>query len=138
MSDATTLTRAWSIEGFRAFWAKPDPALVPRVHDVTADNIVGYWPRPIGKVEGAVPYVAVIAAILRACPDLSLSAPDHARAGDLHFVRWIARGTGPAGRFECNGVDRIRTLADGRIGENYVCSDGELFAWAAAHLRDGR
>ncbi len=137
MSDAATLTRGWNIEGFRAFWARPNPALVPRIHDIATPDIVGCWPRPIGRVEGAVPYIAVIAAILRVCPDLSLSAPDYARAGDLHFVRWVATGTGAGGRFECNGVDRIRTLADGRVCENYVCSDGEFFTWAAADLCGG-
>ena len=135
MPETATLTRGWSIEGFRAFWAKPDPALVPRIREIATDDIAGYWPRPIGKVQGAIRYIAVIEAILRVCPDLCLTAEDYACAGDLHFVRWVANGSGPDGHFEFNGIDRIRTLTDGRVCENYVCSDGELFARAAAQLR---
>ncbi|HEY1753141.1 MAG TPA: nuclear transport factor 2 family protein [Caulobacteraceae bacterium] len=136
MSKPAVLTRAWSIEGFRAFWARPDPALIERVGEVCTDAIVGYWPRPIGIVRGAVPYVGVIRALQAACPDLSLTAPDHAVAGDLHFVRWTATGTGPDGaRFACHGIDRLRLTPDGRVCENYVCSDGPMFAWAAERLR---
>jgi hypothetical protein len=136
MSDQATLARGWSADAFRAFWSRPDPSLVPGVADVVSDDIVGYWPRPIGRVQGAQPYVAVIAALLRAVPDLSLSAPDYAQSGDLHFIRWVATGTGPDGvRFEVNGVDRIRTRPDGRVCENYVCSDGAFFAWVAERRR---
>ncbi len=135
MSVRATLARGWSIEGFRAFWKKPDPAAIPFVRSIMTDDIVGYWPRPIGTVVGASRYLAVIEAILRSCPDLSLTADDYARSGDLHFVRWEATGTGPNGRFQTNGVDRLRTLADGRVCENYVCSDGDFFALADAHLR---
>ena len=134
MPQQTTLAQGWTIEGFRAFWGRPDPVFLPRIAGLCAEDIAGYWPRPIGKVRGAAPYVAVIDAILRVCPDLALTAEDYARSGDLHFVRWVATGSGPGGRFELNGVDRIRTLADGRVCENYVCSDGALFAWAAARL----
>jgi hypothetical protein len=136
MSDQSTLVRAWSIEGFRAFWAHPDPDVAPRIAEIATDDIVGHWPAPIGRVDGLRPYLAVIQALLRACPDLSLSAPDYAASGDLHFVRWAATGTGPDGvRVAFNGIDRIRTLPDGRVCENYVCSDGPLFAWAAEVLR---
>jgi hypothetical protein len=135
MLEQATLTRGWSIEGFRMFWANPDPALIPRIRDICTDDIVGYWPKPIGKIKGEATYIAVIDAILRVCPDLVLSAEDYACSGDLHFVRWVATGSGPDGRFEFNGIDRIRTLADGRVCENYICSDGDLFARVAADLR---
>jgi hypothetical protein len=135
MSEQATLTRGWSIEGFRRFWGKSDPALIPRIREVNTDDIVGYWPKPIGKVRGGTSYIAVIEAIFRVCPDLSLTAEDYARSGDLHFVRWAGAGSGPDGRFELSGIDRIRTLADGRVCENYVCSDSDFFARVAVCLR---
>jgi hypothetical protein len=135
MTDLATLARGWSIEGFRQFWAKPDLAVIPQVRALCTEDIVGYWPRPIGTVRGAAPYVAVIEALLRACPDLSLTADDYARSGDLHFVRWVAKGTSAQGPFAVNGIDRIRTRADGRVCENYVCSDGIFFEDAAQYLR---
>jgi hypothetical protein len=135
MLEQATLTRGWSVEGFRMFWSNPDPALVPRIREINTDDIVGYWPKPIGKVQGGAAYIAVIDAILKVCPDLTMTADDYAHSGDLHFVRWVASGSGPGGRFEFNGIDRIRMLPDGRVCENYVCSDGDLFARAAAYLR---
>lgn len=135
MSEQAIGVRPWSIEGFRAFWGAPDPSFVPRVHDVCAPGIVGHWPRPIGLVRGTAPYVDVIAAILAVCPDFRLAAPDHAAAGDVHFVRWEASGTAPDGhRFAFDGIDRLKVTPDGRVSENYVCSDGPLFAWVAAQL----
>ena len=135
MSVQDLAVRPWSVEGFRAFWGQPDPALVTRVHDVCTPDIVGHWPRPIGLVRGAGPYVDVIAAIFAVCPDFRLAAPDYASDGDVHFVRWEASGTSPDGRrFLFDGIDRLRLTADGRVSENYVCSDGPLFAEVAAHL----
>ena len=135
MSQSSSLVRGWSIEGYRRFWAAPDRSLLPAVSALCADDIVGHWPKPLGRVVGRTPYVGFIEALIAACPDLSLTADEYACAGDLHFVRWVATGAGPDGRrFEIDGIDRVKTLPDGRVAENYICSDGELFAWAAAHL----
>ena len=120
----------WTINTFRTFWAKPDRTRLPAVLDILTDDIIGYWPRPIGVVRGPRPYMQVIADILNACPDFSLVAPDYAAAGDLHFVRWVATGTGPDGRFEANGCDRLRTRG-GLVCENYVFCDHPFFARVA-------
>ncbi len=96
---------------------------------------MGYWPRPIGEVRGAKAYVAVIDAILRTCPDFAVTAPEYVQSGELHFVRWIATGTGRDGPFRFNGLDRMRTLADGRVCENYIFSDYPFFAEVADYLR---
>jgi hypothetical protein len=134
VSEQISLIRKWSIEGFTAFWSNPDPAVVPRVLEGCTDDIVSHWPRPIGLLEGGASYLAVIEAILKVCPDLALTVKDHAHEGDLHFVRWVATGGGPERRFEFDGINLIRTVADGRVCENYVCSDGELFARVAGYL----
>lgn len=133
-AHTTTAIRPWSIEGFRAFWAAPDLSLVPRVHDVATPAIVGHWPRPIGVVRGARDYVGVIEAIARAIPDLSLTAPEYVADGDLHFVRWVAKGTFSGGRFECDGLDRMRLAPDGRVCENYIFCDHPFFADVAKAL----
>jgi hypothetical protein len=135
MSQQGAMARGWSIEGFRSFWAKPDLSLIPRIHEISTNNIVGYWPRPIGVVRDSEAYVAVIDAIARVCPDLSLTAPEYARSGELHFVRWVATGTGCDGPFEFNGLDRLRVLPDGRVCENYIFCDHPFFAEVAEYLR---
>jgi hypothetical protein len=130
------VTRGWSIEGFRSFWSKVNLELVPLVHEINTSDIVGYWPRPIGVIRGSVLYVGVIEAILRVCPDFSVTAAEYVRSEDLHFIRWVATGTGRDGRFEFNGCDRVRTTAEGRVCENYVFCDHPFFADVAAYLRD--
>jgi hypothetical protein len=137
MTQQASIARGWSIEGFRAFWAKPDLSLVPRVRDITTSDIVGYWPRPIGTVRGAAAYVGVIEAIARLFPDFSLTVPEYARSDDLHFVRWVATGTGRDGRrFEADGLDRLRLRPDGRVCENYIFCDHPFFADVAACLKE--
>ena len=79
--------------------------------------------------------MAVIDAIARVCPDLSLIAPEYARSGDLDFVRWLATGTGRDGPFAFNGLDRLRVLPDGRVGENYIFCDHPFFGEVAEYLR---
>jgi hypothetical protein len=134
VSGQITLIRKWSIEGFRAFWGNPNPAIARRVLEGCTDDIISHWPKPIGLLNGGASYLAVIEAILKVCPDLVLAVKDHADEGDLHFVRWVGTGSGPEGRFEFDGINFIRTMADGRVCENHVCSDGELFTRVAAWL----
>jgi hypothetical protein len=124
--------RIWTPESFKAFWHKPtDPW---RVLGSVTDDIVGYWPRPIGVIRGAHDYVQVIVTLLDVCPDFSLEVPEVATSGDLNFVRWIARGTGPSGEFRFNGCDRVR-LRDGLVCENYVFCDDPFFGLVADRLR---
>jgi hypothetical protein len=49
MSQQRTMARGWTIEGFRSFCAKPDLSLIPRVYEISTNDIVGCWPRPIGR-----------------------------------------------------------------------------------------
>ena len=123
--------RQWTAEAFSAFWARPDPSRLPGVLSILTDDIVGYWPAPIGTVRGTDAYMQVLADILAACPDFSLVAAEYAADGDFHFVRWIATGTGPDGPFECTGCDRVRTR-DGLVCENYIFCNDPVFARAVA------
>ncbi len=86
-------SRGWTIDGFRAFWAKPDISMVPAIRSRITSDIIGHWPRPIGDVRDIDLYLGVIADILNVCPDWSLAVPEYATSGDLHFIRWIATGT---------------------------------------------
>lgn len=140
MSFATPLptrapARGWTVETFKRFWARPSLEHIRGIDAIIAPDIVGYWPRPIGKVEGARPYAEVIEDLLLAVPDLSLSVPDHAVSGNLTFVRWTATGTGPDGRFEALGCDRVRVRDDGLVVENYVFCDHPFFGVVAARNR---
>jgi hypothetical protein len=96
---------------------------------------VGYWARPIRVVRDWEAYVVVIDAIAGLCPDFRLTMPEYPRSGDLHFVRWVATGTGRDGRFEVNGLDRLRVLPDDRVCENYISCDHPFFAKVAEYLR---
>ena len=122
----------WTIDTFKAFWAKPDPAYLPAVAGIVTDDLVGYWPRPIGTVRGRNPYMKVLADILAVCPDFSVAVAEYAASGDFHFVRWIATGTGPDGPFEFTGTDRLRTRA-GLVCENYIFCDDPFFERVATY-----
>jgi hypothetical protein len=123
--------RHWSVDAFKAFWSNPDAS---KVSGVLTEDVVGHWPRPIGVVHGASDYTQVIETMMKVCPDFRLKVPEYALSGDYAFVRWIATGTGPAGRFEFTGCDRVRTR-NGHVCENYIFCDDPFFAQVAAELR---
>lgn len=126
--------RRWSVDALIGFWQKPDAS---RARGALTEDIVGHWPRPIGLVRGASPYVKVIATMMRLCPDFSLRVPEYATSGNFAFIRWIATGTGPDGPFEFTGCDRVQTR-DGRVCENYVFCDDPFFSRVAAELASSR
>lgn len=120
---------AWSVEGFRRFWAKPDPALVPAV---LTDDVVGYWPGRAEPEKGVREYTEAIAQLLRLLPDLRLEIAEHATNGNVVFVRWIMHATGKHGPMEMTGIDRIR-LRDGLVAENLIRFDSEEFRQRSGH-----
>ena len=126
--------RRWRVYAFIGFCKTP---YASRAIGALTDDIVGYWPRPIGIVRGASPYVDVIATMMKLCPDFSLRVPECATSGNFAFIRWIATGTGPDGPFEFTGCDRVQTR-DGRVCENYVFCDDPFFARVAAELASSR
>ena len=127
----TRRTPRWSVEAFAAFWANPDPSLVP---PLLTDDIVGYWPGSPEPVRGKDAYTEQIAAILRAVPDFKVAVAEHAETGEFTYVRWIATGTGPKGPFTETGIDRVRTV-DGLVAENYIGpNDSARFAAAVFGL----
>jgi hypothetical protein len=77
----------------------------------------------IGQGRSGTSSIRTSISRLIVCPDWSLAVPELAESGDLHFIRWIATGTGPDGRFEFNGCDRVRTNASGQVCENYIFCD---------------
>ena len=125
--------RRWTVESFAGFWKKPDAS---RVSGVLTEDVVGHWPRPIGVVRGAPAYVNVIATILQVCPDFTVTVAEHAATGDFTFIRWVATGTAPEGRFEFAGVDRVQTR-NGRVCENRIYCDDPFFARIAATIASG-
>jgi hypothetical protein len=127
-NQTSDLTSGWTVDRFRAFWGKPDISMVPAIRSRITSDIIGHWPRQIGDILDPDLYLGVIADILTVCPNWSLVVPEYARSGDLHFVRWIATGTGPDGRFEFNGCDRVKTTATGQVCENYIFCDHPFFA----------
>ena len=62
---------------------------------------------------------------------------EHATNGEVMFVRWIARGTGPQGPFEAVGVDRL-IVPNGYVAENLIVSDHSIFAEFAKYVGDFR
>ena len=126
--------RHWSVDAFVAFWKKPDAL---RVMGSLTEDVVGYWPRPVGTVRGAAPYVNVIATMMKLCPDFTLKVPEYATTGPYTFIRWIATGTGPDGPFEFNGCDRVQTR-NGLVCENYVFCDDPFFERVAVELAKAR
>ena len=130
--DIARSIRPWTIERFRAFWAKPHIVMVPAIRSTITSDIVGHWPRPIGDISDPDLYLGVIADILTLCPDWSLSVPEFVESDDLHFIRWVATGTGPDGRLEFNGCDRVKTTTSGQVCENYIFCDHPFFQHVSA------
>ena len=123
-ADPTTVEPpAWSVEMFAAFWANPDPALVPAI---LTEDVVGYWPGLDEPVRGREDYTRCIAAAVEALPDMHMEVLEHARNGDFTFVRWILRATGEQGPFELTGIDRVRTRGP-HVAENVIEFDTAAF-----------
>jgi ketosteroid isomerase-like protein len=125
---------AWSVEGFAAFWAKPNAA---RVAMVLTPDVAGYWPRQQKPFLGAEDYVRPIAQLLRLVPDFRLQVEDHGARGDTNFVRWTGTGTLEGEALRCEGVDCLR-LRGGKVFENRIYSDHEIFAWLASAVWPSR
>jgi len=70
-------------------------------------------------------------------PDFRAEPIEHATNGDVMFVRWIARGTGPKEPFEAVGVDRL-IVPNGYVAENLILSDHPIFADFARYVGDLR
>jgi hypothetical protein len=68
--------------------------------------------------------------LLTLVPDLRLEMRETAAEANCVFIRWTGAGTGPDGRFDCTGVDRIM-LRDGLVCENRIYSDHAIFAHLA-------
>ena len=121
----TQTTPKFSAEFWAAFWAAPDPS---RSGEVLADDIVGYWQGDPEPVRGKRPYVARIAELIAAAPDLTLELIDSATVdGDapgeqLTFLHYLGRGTGPDGPIVIRGLDRVRAR-DGMVVENVIRYD---------------
>jgi hypothetical protein len=120
----TTTKTGWSVDAFAAFWAAPDPALVP---PMCTDDVVGHWPGSDEPVRGVEAYTQAVADILTLLPDIRLEVAESATNGDVTFVRWILHATGQAGPFTFTGTDRI-LLRDGLVTDNVIQFD-------TAHLR---
>jgi hypothetical protein len=112
-----------TVQGFAAFWANPNPAVLP---PALAHDVVGYFPGDPEPVRGVADYVARIGMFLDLLPDLRLEVAEYATNRDLTFIRWIARATGANGRIEFSGMDRIR-VQDGLVKENIVVFDTAQF-----------
>jgi ketosteroid isomerase-like protein len=106
--DESPLRGPYKIEDWGKTWRKPNKARVlARVPAIATPDIAGYWPQTTRPVRGPHEYAKRIIDLLDFIPDLSAEPIEVATNGDVMFVRWIARGTGPKGRFEAVGVDRL-------------------------------
>jgi uncharacterized protein (DUF1330 family) len=129
--EPATRPAAWSIESWQRFWAAPDPEVArPRIPTIVTNDVVGYWPFATKTASGTIGYRDRVLALLALVPDLRLQVEETASEADQVFIRWTGTGTGPDGRFECTGVDRIM-LRGGLVGENRIYSDHEIFAHLA-------
>ncbi len=123
MSVSPPPAAEWSPEThFAAFWSNPNPG---GAKSRLAQDVVGRWPGGI-VVEGVEAYNRQLRAVIALMPDVRLEVMEHARNGDLAFIRWVSHGTGVEGPFSMEGVDRLR-IRDGQIMENVVFLDTATF-----------
>jgi hypothetical protein len=128
----------YRIEDWGKTWLNPNKARVlARVPAIAMPDIAGYWPRTTRPVRGPQEYAKRIIDLLDFIPDFRAEPIEHATNGDVMFVRWIARGTGPKGPFEAVGMDRM-IVPNGYVAENLILSDHPIFAEFARHVGDFR
>jgi hypothetical protein len=117
----------WSVESWQRFWSAPSAEVArARIPTVVVPEVTATWPRSARQVRGAEEYAGRVVTLLRLVPDLRLDLAEQAREGDVVFLRWVARGTGPDGPFTGIGTDRIR-LRDGLVTDNLIMSDMPIF-----------
>lgn len=117
----------WSVGGWIGFWSNPSAEVArARIPTVVAPDVTATWPRSLRQVHGAQEYAERVTTLLALVPDLRLELCEQARDGDVVFLRWAARGTGPDGAFAGIGTDRIR-LRDGLVTDNLIMSDMPVF-----------
>jgi len=135
---AQTSRGPFTIEGWKAAWANPSPERVmTRIPLITTPNVAGYWPRTTRPVRGPKEYAQRIVDLLTFIPDFRAELVENATNGDVMFLRWVAIGTGPDGRFEAVGVDRL-IVPNGYVAENLILSDHPIFAAVAKRVGDLR
>jgi len=128
----------YRIEDWGKTWMSPNKARVlARVPAIAMPDIAGYWPQTTRPVRGPQEYAKRIIDLLDFIPDFCAEPIEHATNGDVMFVRWIARGTGPKGPFEAVGVDRL-IVPNGYVAENLILSDHPIFADFARYVGDFR
>jgi hypothetical protein len=128
----------FTVEGWQASWANPSPDRIrQRMPMISKPEITGYWPRTTRPVRGQQEYAQRIIDLITFIPDFRAEMKEYAINGDVMFIRWLAKGTGPAGPFEAPGADRL-ILADGFVAENLILSDHPVFAAFARHVGDLR
>lgn len=126
MSSAISdVRREWSVDAFKRFWSSPDRD-IEVVPAVLTDDVVGHWPGLDQPVRGRDAYMRCIRALHAALPDLYLTVEEHAVNGEFVFIHWTMHATGAHGRFEVDGIDRIRTR-EGQLCENVVAFDTAAF-----------
>ena len=126
----------FTIEGWKAAWANPSPERVMgRIALISTPNIAGFWPRTTRPVRGPKEYAQRIVDLLTFIPDFRAEMVEHAVNGDVIFLRWVAVGTGPDGRFEAIGVDRL-IVPNGYVQENLILSDHPIFEALAKRVGD--
>ena len=136
--DESPLRGPYKIEDWGNTWRNPNKARVlARVPAIATPDIAGCWPQTTRPVRGPQAYAKRIIDLLDFIPDLSAEPVEVATNGDVMFVRWIATGTGPKGRFEAVGVDRM-IVPNGYVAENLILSDHPIFADFARHVGDFR
>ena len=136
--DELPLRGPYRIEDWGKTWLNPNKdRVLARVPAVAMPDIAGYWPQTTRPVRGPQEYAKRIIDLLDFIPDFRAEPIEHATNGDVMFVRWIARGTGPKGPFEAVGVDRI-IAPNGYVSENLILSDHPIFADFAKHVGDFR
>lgn len=117
----------WSVESWIRFWGTPSAEVArTRIPTVVAPEVTATWPRSHRQVQGPAEYAERVVMLLALVPDLRLELAEQAREGDVVFLRWTARGTGPDGPFTGIGTDRLR-LRDGLVVDNLIMSDMPVF-----------
>jgi len=114
----------WTTKVFESFWRAPSAEVTRRA--TYHPQLTAWWPFTPGPLVGPSAYIKSVTTLLTLIPDVKLVVDDATDLGDVHFVRWTARGTPPVGPHEWRGAGFVRTR-DGVMVENWIFSDHPVF-----------
>ncbi|MEV6139448.1 nuclear transport factor 2 family protein [Nocardia sp. NPDC051990] len=110
------------IPGYEAFWAAPDPDLVPQIG---TEDLRSTWVGQPAEIVGISAYQEHIRAMTKLIPGLKVEVVDFLAEDDTVFIEFVATGTVGGQPVRFKGLDRFR-FRDGRVCDGVTMYDDSV------------